>query len=360
MKPKRMLLIIFLTIGFIGLCIGGYALYGMYQMKKLPSLTAKACHDYTLQGNPDGVITIGILKDGVSSYRVYGEDSRELPQVLHTYEIGSITKTFTAGLIYRAVADGKLSLESSIDECLPLPPKDHYPTIRQLLTHTSGYSGFYFEKPMVSNFFRGRNDFYGITKAMHLDRLKKEAIAEKEYPFQYSNFGYATLGLVLEQVYGKSYTELVNAYAQELGLKNTHISSGGDLGNLWDWGEDDAYMAAGALTSDVEDMLAYAAFLLNDSPTLEPLAKANVSNPKFDLSNVHIDEVAYGWIYDNKNDIIWHDGGTGNYNCYLGLDMENQTAVVVLSNLPPSYKIPATVIGIKIIEEMRENYIWDF
>lgn len=71
------------------------------------------------------------------------------------------------------------------------------------------------------------------------------------------------------------------------------------------------------------------------------------------MSNVHIDEVAYGWIIDNRNGFIWHDGGTGHYNCYLGLDMENQNAVVVLSNLPPNYKIPATVVGIKILEEMR-------
>lgn len=38
------------------------------------------------------------------------------------------------------------------------------------MTHTSGYKGYYLESPMVSSFFNGRNDFYGVTKEMVSDK----------------------------------------------------------------------------------------------------------------------------------------------------------------------------------------------
>lgn len=58
------------------------------------------------------------------------------------------------------------------------------------------------------------------------------------------------------------------------------------------------------------------------------------------------------WIIDKENDIVWHNGGTGNYNSYLGFNPQTKTAVVVLSNLPPNYKIPATVLGVKLLKEI--------
>jgi len=61
------------------------------------------------------------------------------------------------------------------------------------------------------------------------------------------------------------------------------------------------------------------------------------------------------WIVDDKSGIIWHNGGTGNYNSYLGFRPETGTAVVVLSNLAPGYRIPATVMGVKLLEELGNN-----
>ena len=75
---------------------------------------------------------------------------------------------------------------------------------------------------MISNFFKGRNDFYGITKEMVLNKVGSLNMDKKSYGFTYSNFGYAVLGLVLEAVYNTDYTSLVNSFIKnELGLKNT-------------------------------------------------------------------------------------------------------------------------------------------
>lgn len=99
----------------------GLIIYGNSQTQKLPQLTFAEALAYTTKNNPDAVITVGIIKDGQVSYRVYGEDGRELPAELHTYEIGSLTKTVTAALINKAISEGRIDLEDTIDTYLPLP-----------------------------------------------------------------------------------------------------------------------------------------------------------------------------------------------------------------------------------------------
>lgn len=337
-----------------GIAVTALMLYSRSQMQKIPAMSFEDCLAYTLGGSGDGVITVGIIRNGEASYTVYGKDGEALPDELHTYEIGSLTKTFTAALVQRAVTDGKISLDGTLDDYLTLPAGNLYPTIAGLLTHTSGYKGYYLEAPSTGNFFAGRNDFCGITDGMILKRLGTLRIKEKNYPFVYSNFGYAALGCVLESVYGEEYTTLVNNFAAELGLSATHISSGkNELRNGWDWRENDAYMSAGALVSNIEDMLKYAQYQLDGGEPFgechKVIREINASSGDNKLMDINQDSVGMAWITDSENGIVWHNGGTGNYNCYLGFRPGSGTAVVILSNLSPSCRIPATVMGVKLL-----------
>lgn len=352
------MIIIISILVCLALAFGGFMLFTKHQMNKLPELSFKEALEYTTKGKPNAVISVGIIKDGEVSYKVYGENGKELENELHTYEIGSLAKTVTAGLINKAILEGKVSLDSTIDEYLDLPDGNTYPTIKELLTHTSGYKSHYFEKPMVANFFKGRNDFYGVTKEMTLERLGKVSVDKGSYKFKYSNFGFATLGLVLEAVYDTDYTTLCNEFLQnELGLTNTKISDmDGDLGKYWDWNETDAYLSAGAVTSDISDMLKYAQLQLDDSNVFsdchDSLKKINASTETYKSMGICMDEIGMSWIIDNENDIVWHNGGTGSYNSYLGFNPKTKTAVVILSNFSPISRIPATVLGVKLLEEL--------
>ena len=101
-------------------------------------------------------------------------------------------------------------------------------------------------------------------------------------------------------------------------------------------------------------MLAYAQYQLNTVHKRLKLIDASSKNHK--TMDINMDEIGTAWLFDNKNSVIWHNGGTGNYNSYLGFNTETKTAVVILSNLPPNYKIPATVLGIKLLkDEIRNN-----
>lgn len=353
------------VIGLVFLCaaltVSGAAIYGRYQMSKIPGLTFEQALEYTAKGRADAVITVGIIDKGQISYKVYGENGKELPAQLHTYEIGSLTKTFTAALINRALAEGKIDIDGTIDRYLPLPDGGRYPTVKELLTHTSGYKSHYFEWPMISNFLSGRNDFYGISRETVLERAGNIGRDEESCDFVYSNYGYAVLGLVLEAVYDSDYTALLNDFTQnELGLSHTKISDkDGDLGNYWDWADTDAYLPAGAITSDISDILLYAQMQLEGHPYFAGCHNAiktiDASTKEYAAMGIHMDAIGMSWIIDSENGIIWHNGGTGNYNCYLGFDPETGTAVAVLSNLAPGYRIPATVLGVKRLLEINSG-----
>ena len=143
-RKKKIILILASVILCAALVLGGLMIYGKAQMGKIPGLTFMDALKYTTQGKPDARITVGIIKDGQTSFTVYGENGQILPEEKHVYEIGSLTKTITAALISRAITEGRIRLDDTIDMYLPLPAGKSYPTVRELLTHTSGYSALLF------------------------------------------------------------------------------------------------------------------------------------------------------------------------------------------------------------------------
>lgn len=350
-----LIIAIFLSIAFI---VCGIMLYAKHQLGKIPSMSFSDVLAYTTKDNPKVVVSVGIIKDGKNSYKVYGQDSMELSPELHTYEIGSITKTFTATLINKAIKEGKIKLDDTLDKFFDFPKDKNYPTVKDLLTHTSGYKSHYYAKPMTSNFFKNRNSFYGVTKQSVLDKASKLNIKKEDYKFEYSNYGFAILGLILESVYKTEYATLLNKFVQDdLQMSATKISDKtGDFGNYWDWEESDAYLSAGAITSNIEDMLLYAKMQVEKNPIFvechKSLKTVNASNEMHKSMGIIIDEVGMSWMIDNENNLVWHNGATSNYNSYLGFNLSTGTAVVILSNLSPNEKIPATVLGVKLLKEL--------
>lgn len=361
-KRKKLIKILAALIVLVVICTGGYSGYKMYQLEQLKKMSFTDMLAYTTKNNENARITVGVIDRGVIDYTVYGKNGIELSKSNDNYEIGSITKTFTASLVNKAVIDGTINLDETIDNYIDLPDRDGYPTIKSLLTHTSGYKDWYFETQMVSNFFTKNNDYYGISKETLIDRISKVVLEDKDYDFRYSSFGTSVLGLVLENVYNDSYCSLVKRYVSgDLSLENTICSNDTiDLDSSWDWHENDAYLPAGGLVSNIDDMLRYAQLLLSNdngdiiTNTQNSLAVINAGSAVNEKMNIHIDEIGMNWIIDNTNHIIWHNGGTGHYNSYIGIDKLNNRAVVILSNLSPKYRIPATVMGIKLLTTMQE------
>ena len=304
------------------------------------------------------------MRSVVIIYKVYGEDGKELDPVLHQYEIGSVTKTFTCSLLCKAISEGRLTLDDQISQYIKMPKGYYYPTIRKLVTHTSGYKGYYFDKQMIDNFIhRRQNDFYGISMDTLNMQVADHIVKDKQYPFQYSNFGISVVGSVISNIYKEDYETLMNQYiTEDLNLYNTYISKGtGDLMGYWTWREDDAYLAAGAIISNVEDMMQYLNLhMTNQLPYLkmghQEITNRSSNNKIYESMGIRIDSQGIGWMLDKQNNLIWHNGGTSNFNSYIAFDKDRQIGVVILSNISPDKRVPATVLGIKLIQELQDEY----
>nr|NQU91570.1 beta-lactamase family protein [Bacteroidota bacterium] len=133
--------------------------------------------------------------------------------------IASFTKPFTAMLILQLVEDGKLELDGKLTQYLPVFPEEKGAdiTIHQLLTHTAGITG----ESRIPNLIDIEKEFY--TREQLLECIaKRDLVYKPGKGREYSNFGYALLGMVIENVTGKSYDEvLFEKICKPAGMKNT-------------------------------------------------------------------------------------------------------------------------------------------
>lgn len=323
------------------------------KMKEISQYSSIQMIDYTLKNNENAIVSVVIYDEKGITHIVYGAEYN----LNYDYEIGSITKTFTAMLVSKAIEEGKINLDDNISNYLELENR-YYSTIKRIITHTSGLKLYYLSFQKIINYFAGENDFYNISKEQLLEELNKTKLEDKDYNFNYSNFGVSTLGLVLEKVYDKNYNELLEEYLEQLDMTNTTIATGqGNLNGYWKWNENDGYIPAGAIISNIEDMSKYLETLITSDEnyvinTQKPLKNVNVVNEVYDMFDVNIDSVGMTWMIDNKNNIIWHNGSTTNFNSYIGYNKEKKVGVVVLSNISPQKDVNMTFIGNKIMHEL--------
>lgn len=137
------------------------------------------------------------------------------------YRIGSITKTFTATLVFKAIEEKKLSLSQTINRFFPQQKNAEKITIAQLLSHRSGIGNFTSD----DQFPKWRTETK--TKDEMLKIIDQSGIDFKpDSTSKYSNSNYVLLTYILEDVYKKPYQEILNKkIIKKIGLKNTNFGS---------------------------------------------------------------------------------------------------------------------------------------
>jgi len=318
--------------------------------------------NHVTKGKKKAVITVGIVQNGQNSFTVYGENGRELKNKEYIYEIASITKTFTAQLFARAINEGKLSLDDTIDRFLDLPSKKYYPTIRRLLTHTSGYRKAYYHNN--GSLIEATPNFEvigsGVTEKMLLNTIGTINLENKDYPWEYSNFAFAVAGLILKKIFSENYTSMINRYlSTDLNLNNTWVNDGKsvNVSNSWAWSKENPYIPCGALVSTITDMMKYAQMQIDEQPPYVSLSHTELVkfDPPIDVTgydyDAKTDAMGLGWMICSVYDFIHHSGNTGYSNSFIAFDKTKRIAVVVLCNMPGEQ---SRLIGSAIIKELQQ------
>ena len=293
-------------------------------------------------------IVVGLLEpDGRTRVIAYGDPGPGRPPLdaNSVFEIGSISKVFTATALAELVKQGKVSLDDPVQKYLP--SSVHVPsrngkviTLGNLSEQNSGL-------PRMPNNFHPANPAnpyvdYGapqLYEFLNGYQLTRDPGAE----FEYSNVGVGLLGHALSLATGKSYEELERSLVwTPLGMTHTaitltpwmqqHLVLGHDeQGNVvsnWDL---DALAGAGAIRSTMSDMLKFADANLH--PERGPLERA-MSFAHEVRAKAGPMGIGLNWLslYAGADTIVWHNGGTGGYRTYIGLLPSRKMAVVVLTN----------------------------
>lgn len=262
------------------------------------------------------------------------------------FEIGSVTKVFTALLLADMVVRGEVSLDDPAEKFLPpgarMPERGRKITLRDLANHRSGLPRLPDNLPMSDP----EDPYADYTEALLLDFLARHQLArDVGSEYEYSNLGMGLLGYLLARRSGTDYASLLrDRVTGPLGMKDTVVAldderkarfaQGHDIhlrpAKPWNIG---VLAGAGALRSSAEDLMTFIeAFLGDRQGSLAPAMKLMLENrwpamdPRF--------ETGLGWLVAKSpaGDIVMHDGGTGGYRTSLAFDPAKSRGVVVLTN----------------------------
>lgn len=135
------------------------------------------------------------------------------------YRIGSISKTFTAVLVMKAVEMKKIKLDQNIHKYFPNIENAKSITIRQLLQHRSGIANFTNQPDYLTYHTQPKSEAEMLALI-----VKGGSVFSPDSRAEYSNANFVLLTYLLEKVFKKPYADLLQEYiARPLGLKNTYL-----------------------------------------------------------------------------------------------------------------------------------------
>ena len=271
--------------------------------------------------------------------KAYGMADREW-NVANTpdtkFEIGSITKQFTAASILQLVEQGKLSLDDKLSKFIPSFPKGDSVTIHMLLNHTSGIAS-YTNLPEFMNV--GRLTWSKDSMIAFFSKRPYDFSPGSKY--SYNNSGFFLLGYMIEKVSGQSYRDYLRQNIfDKIGMSNSGVNSWDTVLPMRARGYEmtkkkiqnaeyismDWPFSAGVIYSTADDLYKWDRALYGNA------ILSNASKQKMFTPGKN--NYGYGIIIDsaNKHPRIWHNGGIPGFISHISRFVQDDICIILLSN----------------------------
>lgn len=295
-------------------------------------------------------LSIGIIKAGKVEFIGLKRENNEIKLIENhkkAFEIGSITKIFTATLLANFVIEEKIKLEDDIQSHLNIQmnSKERI-TFQNLINHTSGLPR------LPSNYsiwsVDPNNPYKNYDKESLFEYLTSDIKLNNKpgLNYEYSNLGAGLLGFTLGLISNSTYETLLqekifNRYKMTNSVVNREklkieivpgLKQNGKVASNWDF---DVLAGAGAILSTTEDLVKFALSHFDDRNMELDLTR----NSTFKINDKM--KIGLGWhILKEKNntEFLWHNGGTGGYSSSITMDLVSRNGIVVLSNVAPLNK----------------------
>ncbi|HEX2860979.1 MAG TPA: serine hydrolase [Lacunisphaera sp.] len=332
-----------MKINFLSVVCLGFATGSL--LAKPPAALQHRLDEWS-KGQPGGVAAAWVDADGTTfaqSGRFADEASPAITPDTQ-FELGSITKVFTALLLAESERLGKVSRnDPAAKYLLPSTDRDQAAlakiTLLALTTHTSGLPS------LPSNIGTDENPYASYDRAMLVDALRTDGVtARVGRHVAYSNFGVAVLGEALAAAWGMSYAEVLRARVlAPLGLKATTVGltglppppdfpRGHAQGRVVPQWTFQAHAPAGALRSSARDMARFLEACLgrNAGGSLRAAFDATIQ-PQHRAADIG-GRIGLGWFITDEG-VVWHNGITAGSHALVAFDPKAGTGVVVLANV---------------------------
>ncbi|WP_437921762.1 serine hydrolase domain-containing protein [Sphingobacterium sp. LRF_L2] len=324
---------------------------------------------YVKKGNAQS-LSVAIFHNNKYKSFFYGETEKgnqTIPSENTLYEIGSISKVFTATLLADLVKKNTIHLEDSISKFLPdsisTNPSLKGITFQMLANHTSGLPRLADNWNTIAG-FNAKDPYANYDrKALFsfLKNFKNSKTPGEEY--EYSNLGFGLLGELLSIITKKPYIQLLQeVILTPLSLTNTTdkpdpkkqqvaLKAYDEKGNetpSWNW---KAMVGAGGLKSNVKDMMLFAVEEFKMPQT--ELQHAMGLTREFTFFTPNNTDIGLAWHISMLDGLIYfhHNGGTAGSSSFLAISPDTKTAVVVLSNAAES----VDKVGVQMMEKLLEQ-----
>ncbi|MHB8454081.1 MAG: serine hydrolase domain-containing protein [Acidiferrobacterales bacterium] len=287
----------------------------------------------------------------------YADRERRIPAGAETvYQVGSISKLFTATAVMQLVGQGKINLDAPIQNYIPrfsMKSRWNNPapiTPRELLSHHAGLPTYY-----LKGFFSPEPLADLVTD------LRGEYLA---YPpgqvFNYSNLGPDLMGLVMERITGQHFSPYMQqALLEPLGMHHSSFTMDNDIAPLLARGYVDNQptdpvpirdIPAGSLLSNVVDLSRFMRLVFGDGEfdghrLIGADALASMFQPQFPNSPLDFGQrFGLGWMLSGipvhgGGMVAWHNGGTKAFLSQMAIMPEKKLGVVVLANADTANKM---------------------
>lgn len=295
-------------------------------------------------------IVVGMLEpDGRTRFFAYGDPGPNRPPLdsNSVFEIGSITKVFTATMLAQMVKEGRVRLDDPAQKFVPssvtLPTHDGKEiTLGSLSEQNSGLPR------MPTNFHpaNSANPYADYTvQQMYAFLSGYKLTRDPGASFEYSNLGVGLLGQLLSAREGKPYEALVRERILDpLGMTHTavtlspwmtdHLALGhGEDGSVVPGWDLPTFAGAGALRSTASDMLRFLDANLHPERGVLQRAMAFAHQERASIGAPD-SRIGLNWItlHAGADTIVWHNGGTGGYRTFAGIEPSKKIGVIVLTN----------------------------
>ena len=340
-----------------------------------PPPDTQARFDEWIKGQPGGVAIAWVDADGATFFQS-GKYSSDDPRPITPdtqFELGSISKVFTALLLAESERLGKVSRNDPAAKYL-LPMDDPAQaalakiTLLSLTPHTSGLPRL--PSNIGPNPDANPDPYSAYDRVMLVEALRKDGrVAPANGVMAYSNFGAAVLGEALAAAWGTTYADALRVHVlTPLGMTSTSLGLAGSPPppNLapshaagktvpnWTF---QAFAPAGALRSSARDMAVFlAACLGKDSNPMRAAVEATIQ-PQHTADDVG-GHIGLGWLLtdDVENPVVWHNGATAGSHAFVAFSPKTGAGIVILANVQQgSEALGFSLLGAKAPQPRNET-----